>query len=56
MAGSSPAILIKRFIIAKHKEENNINSTPFDVLSIILTFNTTHCDTIHDVSSKEDEQ
>ena len=55
MAGNSPAILIKRFIIAKHKEDNNINSIPLDVLSILSTFNTTHSDTIHDVSSKEDE-
>ena len=55
MAGSSPAILIKRFIIAKHKEDNSINNIPLDVLSILSTFNTTHSDTIHDVSSKEDE-
>ena len=55
MAGSSPAILIKRFIIAKHKEDNGINNIPLDVLSILSTFNTTHSDTIHDVSSKEDE-
>lgn len=55
MAGSSPDILIKRFIIAKHKEDNSINNIPLDVLSILSTFNTTHCDTVHDVSSKEDE-
>ena len=55
MAGSEPAILIKRFIMAKHKEDNNINSIPLDVLSILSNFNTTHSDTIHDVSSKEDE-